>query len=129
MLGVLEHPIFERRVQVLEAVGPGRGRIDRAEEGVGRAKRYREILSDPLGKLPGYIALPHWRNVAGLEAIDGWKRQFVVDAGIVDGKSGWEKAVSHDFMGGALSEWNERYGEPWQARAPKTDRHEILRKC
>ena len=84
MLGVLVDPILERRFEVLEAVGPSRRRIDRAEEGIGRAKRYRKILGDPLGELGGDVALSHRRNVAGLEAVDGRKRQFVIDAGVVD---------------------------------------------
>src|SRR6267378_7590727 len=73
MFGALEDPIFERGVEVLESVG-SRGRwIHRTEKGVSRAERYCEILGDPFGKLRGNIALPHWRNVAGLEAVDGRK--------------------------------------------------------
>jgi hypothetical protein len=47
MLGALENPVFEGGIEVLETVGPGRRRIDRAKESVGRAKRYRKILGDP----------------------------------------------------------------------------------
>ena len=101
MFGVLEDPVFERGVEILEAVGARRRRIDRAEEGVGRAERYREILGDPLGKLAGNIALPHRRNVAGVEAVDGWKRQLVVDAGIVDAERGREEAIADDLVGSA----------------------------
>src|SRR5215471_20980583 len=101
MLGTLEHPVFEGGLEVLEAVGPGRRRIDRAEKRVARAKRYRKILGDPLGELGGDVALPHRRNISGLETIDGGKRQFVIDAGIVDGKRGWEEAIADDFVGAA----------------------------
>ncbi len=70
MFGVLEDPVFERGVEVLESVGSRYRWIHRAEEGVSRAERYREIFGDPFGELSGYIALPHRRNVAGLEAVD-----------------------------------------------------------
>ena len=129
MLGVLEHPIFERGVEVLESVGSRRRRIDRAEEGVGRAERYREILGDPLGELAGYIALPDRRNVAGLEAVDGRKRQFVVDAGIVDAERGRKEAIADDFVGGALTEGNERDREPDRPARKRRIDMRILRKC
>jgi hypothetical protein len=59
------------------------------------------------------------RNVAGLEAVDGRKRQFIVDAGIVDAEGCREEAIADDFVGDACIEGNERYREPWKARAPK----------
>src|SRR5437667_8271692 len=58
-----------------------------------------------------------------MEIGDGRKRQFVVDAGIVDPERCRKEAVADDFVGDALSEWNERYGEPGKARAPKANRH------
>src|SRR5689334_18060819 len=107
MLGAFKHPIFERGLQILEAIAPGCRRIDRAEEGVSRTKRYRKILGDPLGELAGDIALSHRRNVAGLEIVDRWKRQLVIDAGIVDGERGREEAIADDFVGCALTNRNE----------------------
>jgi hypothetical protein len=53
MRGVLENAIFERGLKILKAVGSGCRRIDRGEEGIGRAERDREILGDSLGKLTG----------------------------------------------------------------------------
>ena len=113
MFGVLEDPVFERGVEVLESIGARDRWIHRAKEGVSRAERYREIFGDPLGELCGYIALPHWRDVASVEVVDGWKRQLVVDAGIVDSERGRKEAIADDLVGGAFGERNERYSEPW----------------
>src|SRR6266481_875570 len=81
-LGVLDDPIFERRFQVLKSgcsqcIWPA----GRAEAAIGRSKRNRERLGDPLGKFRGYIALPEGGIVAGLEIGYGRKRQLIVDAG------------------------------------------------
>src|ERR1700730_7414851 len=123
MHGVPEYAVLERGVQVLKSVGSRCRWIHRAEEGVSRAERYREIFGDPFGELSGYIALPHRRNVAGLEAVDRRKGQFIVDAGIVDAERGGKEAIADDFVGDALTKGNERYGEPGKARAPKANRH------
>src|SRR5215469_12030691 len=123
MLRTLEHPVFEGGLEVLEAVGPRRRRIDRAEEGIGRAKRYRKILGDPLGELGGDVALPHRRNLAGVETVDGGKRQLVIDAGIVDGERGREKAIADDLVGYALGQGNKYPRGSEETRAQKTDRH------
>src|SRR5262249_43764935 len=118
-----KHPIFERGLEVLETVGAGGRRIDRTEEGVGRAKRNRKVLGDPLGEFARDIALSHRRNVAGVETIDGGKRQLVIDAGNVDGERGREKAIADDLVGYAWGQGNERPGESEQTRAQKTERH------
>ena len=97
MLGTPEQPVFERGVQVLKPVGSGCGRIDRAEEGVGRAKRHREIRGNTLGKICGHVALPDRRNVAGLETVNSRKGQFVVHAGIIDGERCRKEPVADDF--------------------------------
>jgi hypothetical protein len=76
------------------------------------------------GKLRGYVTLPDGRKVAGVEAVNGRKRQLVVDAGIVDGERCRKEAVADDFVGPRLAKWNERYREPGQARTQKTHRHE-----
>ena len=68
--------------------------------------------------------MPDRRIVAGLETIDGRKRELIVHAGVIDAKRGGKEAIADDFVGDALIEGNEHYREPWQARAPKTDRHE-----
>ena len=103
MFGVFEDAVLEGGVEVLESVGAGCRRIRRTEKGVSRAERDREILGDPFGKLPGNIALPHRRDVAGPETVDGWNGQFVIDAGIVDPERGRKKAVADDFVGGAFT--------------------------
>jgi hypothetical protein len=73
MFGVFEDPVFERSVEVLESVGACGRWIHWAGEGISLAERYREIFGDPFGELCGYIALPHWRYVASVEVVDGWK--------------------------------------------------------
>src|SRR5439155_24131799 len=73
-LGVLDEPIFERRLQVLESGCSQRVRsAGRAEAAIGRSKRYCERLGDPFRKFRGYIALPEGRIVAGMEIGDGRK--------------------------------------------------------
>src|ERR1700716_1223456 len=124
MLRVLVNTVFEGRIEILKSIRSRCRRIGWTEEGIGRAKRHGEILGDPFGKLGGHIALPHGRNVAGLEAVNSGKRQLVVDAGIIDAERCRKEAIADDFVGEASTEGNERYREPWQARAPNTDRHE-----
>src|SRR5262245_611196 len=97
MFGVLEDPIFEGGVEVLESIGSRYSWIDWAQEGVGRAERDREILGDPLGKFRGNIALPRRRFVAGMETVDRRQRHFVVDAGIVDAEGSRKKAIADYF--------------------------------
>src|SRR5438034_8093306 len=125
MLDILEQPVFERGLEVLESVGARGRRIDRAEKGVGRAEGDREVFGDALGKLPGNVALANRRVVAGLEAIDGRKRQFVVDAGIVDPQRRREKSVADDLVRKRRCERKERGGKAPQARARRTDEHWI----
>src|SRR4051794_21643155 len=105
MVDILEQPVLERGLEILEPVGTRCGRINRAEKGVCRAERDREILGDALGKLAGNIALSNGRIVAGLEAVEGRQRQFVVDAGIVDTERRREKTVADDFM---RKRWRQR---------------------
>src|SRR5258707_1960561 len=125
MLRVLEKPIFKCGLEVLKSgCSQGIWSSGRPEAAVGRSKRHRYGLGDPLGKCRGYISLPEGGIVAGAEIGHGRKRQLIVDAGIVDAKGCREKAVTDDFVGDALSEWNERYGEPGKARAPQANRHE-----
>ena len=114
MLGVLEEPIFERRLQVLESGCSQRIRsAGRAEAAIGRSKRHRERLGDAFGKFGRYIALPEGGIVAGLEIGDGRKGQFIVDAGIVDAERRGKEAVADDFVGDAFTKRNEHYREPW----------------
>jgi hypothetical protein len=105
MFDILVQPVFEGGLKVLESIGAG---CHRAEKGVSRAERDREVLGDPLGKLRGNVTLPHRRIVAGIETVDGRNGQFVVDAGIVDAERGREKAIADDLVGDAFSERNER---------------------
>jgi len=65
---VLEHPVFEGRLQILEPVGAKTGGpARRTETRVGRADGNRERVGDPLGKFRGKIALPKRRIVACFE--------------------------------------------------------------
>ena len=125
MFDILEQPVFERGLEVLETVGSRARRIDRAEKGVGRAERDRKILGDALGKLTGDIALANRRVVARLEAVDGRQRQFVVDAGIVDPERRREKSIADDLVRKRWCEREERGGKAPQARARRTDEHWI----
>src|SRR6516162_8374123 len=124
MLGALENPIFECGLQVLESVGSGSRRIGRTEKGVGRTERHRKVLCDALGELSGNVALANRRNVAGVETVDGWEGQFVVDAGIVDRKRRRKETVADDFMRLTLAGGNQRKGESGQTRTQQTGRHE-----
>ena len=119
MHGALEQAIFERRLQVLKAVGARRRRIGRIQERVGRAERDREILGDPLGKFAGNIALADRRNIAGLEGIDGGNGKLVVDAGIVDRERCRKEAVTHDLVGAGAQ------GKRAQSQVPADPRAKV----
>src|SRR5450631_3597971 len=122
---ILDDPIFERGLKILKTVrSHPRRSARRAEMAISRTNRYCEGLSDPLGEFTGKIALSERWIVAGLEAGDSRKRQLIVDAGIIDRKCGRKEAIADDFVGDASADGNERYGEPRQARTPKTGRHE-----
>jgi len=123
MFRALEHPVLERGFQILKAVGAGRRRIGRAEEGVGRAKYDCKILGDTLGELAGDIALFDWRVVAGPEVIDGRKRQFVVDAGIVDPDRRRKEPVADDLVRWTLMPGKQRDDESGNTRAYETGLH------
>ena len=112
MLRAFEQSVFEGRIKVLKPVRSGGHRVRWIEKRIGRTERHREILGNALGELCGYIALPHWRVIAGLETVDGGKRHLVIDAGIVDAERGRKETISYDFVGDASIEGNERYGKP-----------------
>src|SRR5216683_3880130 len=58
MFRILEHTVFEGRLQVLKAACSHPGRSSRrAEAAEGRSKRHRERLGNPLGEFGGNIAL------------------------------------------------------------------------
>src|ERR1700694_724503 len=124
MLRIREGAVLEGGVEVLESVRSRCRWIHRAKKGVSRAERDREILGDPFRKLRRNIALAHWRIVASLETIDGRQRHLIIDAGIIDTKRCRKEAIADDFVGEAFTKGNKHYGEPWQARAQKTDRHQ-----
>ncbi len=96
---------------------------------VGRAKRHRERFGNPLGKLPGKIALPERGIVAGLETGHGGKGQFVVDAGIIDAKRGREEAVADNFVGKAFTEGNDIIASPDRPARKRRIDMKILRIC
>src|SRR5262249_34559306 len=108
MFGALEDPILQSGLQILKTVGTGGRRVDRTEKRVGRAERHSKVLGDPLGKFPGDIALSDRRKVAGLEAVDGWKGQLVIDPWVVDFEGGREETISHDLVGEAYVQWKKR---------------------
>ena len=74
-------------------------------------ERHCERLGDPFGELSGEIELSEGGIVSGLDTRDGRKREFVVDAGIVNAERGRKEAVADDFVGDASTKGDERYGE------------------
>src|SRR5579862_164066 len=127
MLGILVDAVFERRFQVLEAAGATHHRPAwRIEMRPGRRDRNGEILGDAFGVFAGDVEFLDRRIVAGLESRYRRHRQFVGDAGVVDGKRRREHAVADDLMA-AREAHRRRGGKPAKGRIEKAVGHRSLR--
>ena len=129
VLVILEHAVLERGLDVLESAGAGHDRPARRHRDASRSGANETAKSSVirLENSPDISSCFTDGSSPVLETGDGRQRQFVVDAGIVDGERRRKEAVADDLVGSGRSQASERDRPGAQRRAQQMRGHGSLR--